>query len=203
MGRPHMEPLVDNDVKSAAFNLPGFSRGISYRTMSIDPVNGSCTQVVELEGGFKQPAGFSNGEWELFILDGSLKVGRETLTKDHYLFMPAGYRLPPISHPRRVSSHLVLERPLPGLAEGLGPPRRSGQGRRLRERELQRRGSLAGAGDDRADHRARHLHQASEDGAGHRCVHRPLHHGARLLAGQHLLPRLHGGELPHLGWRAG
>lgn len=97
MGRPHIEPLVDRDVAQKPLTLPGWKRGIQYRTLSIDPVNGSCTQVVEFSGGFKQPAGFSNSEWELFILDGSLKIGRQTYTKDHYFFVPAGYRLPQIS----------------------------------------------------------------------------------------------------------
>ncbi len=97
MGRPHIEPLVDRDVEARPLRLPGWKRGITCRTLSIDPVNGSCTQVIEIEGGFKQPAGFSNSEWELFILDGSLEIGRQTYGKDHYLFVPAGYRLGEIS----------------------------------------------------------------------------------------------------------
>ena len=97
MGRPHIEPLVDRDVVAKSLGLPGWSSGITYRTMSIDPVNGSCTQVVEFGGGFRQEAGFSRSEWELFILDGSLTIDGETYTKDHYFFMPAGYRLGNIS----------------------------------------------------------------------------------------------------------
>jgi len=97
MGRPHIEPLVDTDVKQRALDLPGWKRGIMARTLSIDPVNGSCTQVVEFEGGFKQPGGFSNSEWELFILDGSLTIDGKTYTRDHYFFVPAGYRIGNIS----------------------------------------------------------------------------------------------------------
>jgi len=97
MGRPHIEPLVDTDVAQKPLRLPGWKRGIQYRTLSIDPENGSCTQVVELEGGFKQPAGFSTSEWELFILDGSLTIGGRRYTKDHYFFVPSGYRLGEIS----------------------------------------------------------------------------------------------------------
>ena len=93
MGRPHMEPLVDRDVEAQALRLPGWNSGITYRTLSLDPVNGSCTQVVEFGGGFKQEGGFSNSEWELFILDGSLTIDGVTYTKDHYWFLPAGYRI--------------------------------------------------------------------------------------------------------------
>ncbi len=97
MGRPHIEPLVDRDVEAKALKLPGWSSGITYRTMSIDPVNGACTQVVEFAGGFRQEAGFSRGEWELFILDGSLTIDGAIYGKDHYFFLPAGYRLGNIS----------------------------------------------------------------------------------------------------------
>lgn len=97
MGRPHLEPLVDADVQPQPLELPGWKPGIQYRTMSLDPVNGACTQVVELGGGFKQPAGFANSEFELFILGGSLRIGRQTYGKDHYFFVPAGHRLPAIS----------------------------------------------------------------------------------------------------------
>ncbi|MEJ2085869.1 MAG: DUF4437 domain-containing protein [Acidobacteriota bacterium] len=97
MGRPHIEPLVDTDVPQKSLSLPGWKRGIEYRTLSIDPVNGSCTQIVEIGAGFKQPAGYSNSEWELFILDGSLTIGGKSYGKDHYFFVPAGYRLGNIS----------------------------------------------------------------------------------------------------------
>jgi len=97
MGRPHLEPLVDADVRLTRLTLPGWKPGARVRTLSIDPVNGACTQIVEFGGGFRQPAGFSTSEWELYILDGALKVGDQLLTKDHYLFVPAGYRIGPIS----------------------------------------------------------------------------------------------------------
>jgi hypothetical protein len=97
MGRPHIEPLIETDVNRKRFALPGWKPGIQTRTMSVDPVNGACTQIVEFSGGFKQPAGFSTSEWELFILDGSLTIGKTVLRKDHYLFVPAGYRLDAIS----------------------------------------------------------------------------------------------------------
>lgn len=100
MGRPHIEPLVDRDVKPRPLNLPGFKRGIQVRTLSMDPVNGSCTQIAEFEAGFKQPGGFSRSEWELFVLEGTLHVGTQVLRKDHYLFVPAGYRLPEIQAPK-------------------------------------------------------------------------------------------------------
>ncbi len=97
MGRPHIEPLVDTDVPRKPFALPGWRRGIQVRTLSLDPENGACTQIAEFAGGFRQPAGFSTSEWELYVIDGSLTVDGRTLTRDHYLFVPAGYRLGPIT----------------------------------------------------------------------------------------------------------
>lgn len=97
MGRPHIEMIVDADVPAKPFSLPGWKRGIRTRTLSIDPVNGACTQIAEIGGGFVQPAGFSTSEWELYVLEGSLKVGDAVLRPHHYLFVPAGYRVGPIS----------------------------------------------------------------------------------------------------------
>ena len=99
-GRPHIEPLVDTDVTWKQLNLPGWKSGIRYRTLSLDVANGACTQTIEVKAGFKQPAGFSNSEWEIYVLDGELKVGNEVLKKHHYMFVPAGYRLPAISSPK-------------------------------------------------------------------------------------------------------
>lgn len=99
-GRPHIEPLVDSDVQWKDLKLPGWRSGIRYRTLSIDVCNGSCTQTIEMKAGFKQPAGYSNSEWEIFILDGELEVGKETLQKNHYMFIPAGYKLGDISAPK-------------------------------------------------------------------------------------------------------
>jgi hypothetical protein len=97
MGRPHIEPLVDTDVRRRRLTLPGWKPGIQARTLSMDPENGSCTQVVEFAGGFKQPEGYSTSEWEFFILDGAMKVGDQILGKDHYLFVPAGHHVPAMS----------------------------------------------------------------------------------------------------------
>jgi hypothetical protein len=97
MGRPHIEMIVDTDVRLKTFGLPGWKRGIQVRTLSIDPVNGACTQIAEIGGGFKQPAGFSNGEWEMYVLDGSLTVGDQVLGPHHYLAVPAGCRVGPIA----------------------------------------------------------------------------------------------------------
>ncbi len=97
MGRPHIEPLVASDVRQKTFSMPGWRTGIRARTLSVDPENGACTQIVEIPGGFRQPAGFSTSDWEAYVLDGSLTVGGDLLRPHHYLYVPAGYRLPPIS----------------------------------------------------------------------------------------------------------
>jgi hypothetical protein len=89
--------MVDADVALKRFSMPGWASGARVRTLSIDPENGACTQIVEFGGGFSQPAGYSTSEWEIYILDGTLQMGDRVLGKDHYLFVPAGYHLPRIS----------------------------------------------------------------------------------------------------------
>ena len=67
MGRPHIEPLVDRDVAPKSLALPGWSSGITYRTLSLDPVNGACTQVIEIEGSSARHGGGDEALMRAFL----------------------------------------------------------------------------------------------------------------------------------------
>jgi hypothetical protein len=97
MARPHIEPFVDRDVPFKRLTLPGFRPGIQYKMLSMDADNGACTMTVQYDSGFRQPPGFSYSEMELFVMDGSLKVGDRVCGKGYYVFAPAGCHLPALS----------------------------------------------------------------------------------------------------------
>jgi hypothetical protein len=97
MARPHIEPFCDKDVHFKNMILPGFGRGMGFKTLSFDNETGACSMTVQLEGGYKQPPGFSWSEMEMIVVKGELQVGDKTARKGHYFFVPAGYAMPAIS----------------------------------------------------------------------------------------------------------
>jgi len=97
MSRPHIEPFCDRDIAFKNLTLPGFSRGLHYKMLSIDEQTGACSMTVQLDGGYHQVPGFSYSELEMIVIDGRLKLGERSVGRGHYFFVPAGYALPALS----------------------------------------------------------------------------------------------------------
>ena len=75
MSRPHIEPFCDRDVHFKNMVLRGFGSGFRYKMLSLDTEIGSCTMTVQLDGGYRQPPGFSYSELEFIVVEGSIEVG--------------------------------------------------------------------------------------------------------------------------------
>ncbi|CAB1369599.1 DUF4437 domain-containing protein [Denitratisoma oestradiolicum] len=97
MARPHIEPFCDRDISFKNMALPGFRQGFRYKMLSLDTDTGACTMTVQLDGGYKQPPGFSWSELELLVIEGEMNWGDKKVGKGHYFFAPAGYAMPSIS----------------------------------------------------------------------------------------------------------
>ncbi len=89
MPRPHIEPYVELNEGYKPFRLLGFI-GSDYKVLSLDPDTGSCTLKVQYKNGYKRKPGLSYSDVELFILNGEMKMGNETLREGHFMFIPAG-----------------------------------------------------------------------------------------------------------------
>ncbi len=89
MARPHIEPFVELNEGYKPFRMLGFI-GADYKVLSLDPDKGSCSLKVQFRNGFKRKPGLCYSDFELFILNGSMKVGDQTLVEGHYMFVPAG-----------------------------------------------------------------------------------------------------------------
>ncbi len=94
MARPHIEPHDERTESFRRLTLPGFPRGMHYKTLSVDPDTGACSLVVRFESGWQRPAGFSYTEMELFVLDGQIEAGDERWGPGQYLWIPPGVSLP-------------------------------------------------------------------------------------------------------------
>ena len=99
MARPHIEPFCDRDVGFKNMNLSGFGKGMRYKMLSLDNETGACSMTVQLDGGYKQPPGFSWSEWEMIVIEGEVKLGERTVRKGHYFYVPAGHAIPALSAP--------------------------------------------------------------------------------------------------------
>ncbi len=100
MARPHIEPYDEREVPFRRLTLPGFPKGVHYKTLSLDTDSGACSLVVRLESGWRRPAGFSYSEMELFVLDGEIRAGEQGWGPGRYLWVPAGVALPAMHVPR-------------------------------------------------------------------------------------------------------
>jgi len=100
VARPHIEPYDEREASFRRLTLPGFPKGIHYKSLSVDSDSGACSLVVKFEAGWQRPAGFSYSEMELFMLDGSIEAGSESWGPGRYLWVPAGVILPPLRDPR-------------------------------------------------------------------------------------------------------
>jgi hypothetical protein len=94
MARPHIEPFVDRSIDFKRFTLPGFSKGMHYKMLSLDNGTGACTMTVKYETGYKQPPGMSYTEVEMLLMSGTIKYGKETFRPGHYLHIPPGVAMP-------------------------------------------------------------------------------------------------------------
>ncbi len=117
MARPHIEPFSDRDVEFKPMTLPGFGGGMHYKVLSLDEQTGACSLTVQYDAGYTQPASVSYSDVELFVFDGSLKVGDQTCEKGHYFFIPAGVALPAVSCEKGATALLMYNDSEPHLIE--------------------------------------------------------------------------------------
>lgn len=117
MARPHVEPFCDRDVAFKNMLLPGFKPGFHYKMLSLDTDTGACSMTVQLDGGYRQPPGFSWSEVEITVVDGELQLGDRKLVRGHYIFAPAGYALPAISSAQGCTLLMMYNTGEPSLVE--------------------------------------------------------------------------------------
>lgn len=116
MARPHIEPYVELDSPFKKFDLSGF-KGSHYKVLSMDPDTGACTLKVRFDGGFKRKPGLSYSDLEIFVLNGTIKVGRETWGEGHYSFIPAGMSMDAVTVPKGAEALLMFNDAEPNFVE--------------------------------------------------------------------------------------
>lgn len=116
MARPHIEPYVELDQPYKKFGVSGF-KGSQYKVLSLDTDTGACTLKVRFDSGFKRKPGLSYSDMEMFVLNGSIRVGKEVWTEGHFAFIPAGMAVGAISVPQGAEVLLMFNDSEPTFIE--------------------------------------------------------------------------------------
>lgn len=116
MARPHIEPYVELDQPYKKFGVSGF-KGSQYKVLSLDTDTGACTLKVRFDNGYKRKPGLSYSDMEMFVLNGSIKVGKEVWTEGHFAFIPAGMAVGAISVPQGAEVLLMFNDSEPSFVE--------------------------------------------------------------------------------------
>lgn len=116
MARPHIEPYVELDQPYKKFGVSGF-KGSQYKVLSLDTDTGACTLKVRFDSGYKRKPGMSYSDMEMFVLNGSIKVGKEVWTEGHFAFIPAGVAVGAISVPQGAEVLLMFNDSEPTFIE--------------------------------------------------------------------------------------
>ena len=89
MGRGHVEIVNERDFEPVPLER-GWPSGAEARILSLDSETGALTAVVELAPGFRRGAGHLTADSDLYVLEGTLRVGGETLGRGAYQYRPPG-----------------------------------------------------------------------------------------------------------------
>lgn len=116
MARPHIEPYVELNEPYKKFGIAGF-KGSHYKVLSLDTDSGACTLKVRFDGGYKRKPGMSYSDMEIFVLNGKLKVGKQTWVEGHYAFVPAGMALGAIEVPQGAEALIMFNDSEPSFVE--------------------------------------------------------------------------------------
>ena len=117
MARPHIEPFVDTTVSFKRMTLPGFSKGMHYKTLSLDVDTGACSLMAKFEAGYKRPPGLSYTETEMMVTAGKVRFGDVTYEPGQYFFIPAGVSMPALSSSRGFQALMFFNYAEPSFEE--------------------------------------------------------------------------------------
>jgi hypothetical protein len=116
MPRPHIEPYVELDSPYKKFDLEGF-RGSHYKVLSMDVDTGACTLKVRFDGGYRRKPGLSYSDMEIFVLNGTMRVGDQAWIEGHYAYLPAGMAVGAIEVPQGCEALVMYNDSEPSFAE--------------------------------------------------------------------------------------
>lgn len=99
MPRPHTEFIQATDQAPRPWSRAGLAPGLQARGLSRDPVGGGASLLLEYPAGYQSEDTALAVAEELFVLEGSLRVGGALFEQHDYGFLPPGAPRSEISSP--------------------------------------------------------------------------------------------------------
>ena len=92
--RPHVELIQEGDLCWHPAELHGGDGQARQRNLSYDEENGAASTRVVFDTAWHRPAGYHHADIEWYVMQGTMKIGDNTLSKGGYFRAPAGLRVP-------------------------------------------------------------------------------------------------------------
>lgn len=94
MSRDLVELAHAAAIEPLPLELDGWPAGATIKPLSHDDETGALTAIVDLPAGWRRLPGAAEGDVELFVLAGGVRVGNALRGWGYYEFAPAGSRQP-------------------------------------------------------------------------------------------------------------
>lgn len=95
--RPHVELIQEADLCWHPAELTGGEGRVRQRNLSYDEEDGSASTRLIFDSAWHRPAGYHHADVEWYVMQGTMKLGEQTLGKGAYFRAPAGLKVPEIS----------------------------------------------------------------------------------------------------------
>jgi hypothetical protein len=97
-GRGFIGFINERELMWRPFQISGFPEGIEMKLLSRDRLTGAVSLLARYPAGWRHDIrGFHSGDEEIFVLEGTLRIGPRILTRRAYAYIPAGMVHGPIS----------------------------------------------------------------------------------------------------------
>ncbi len=94
--RPHVELVDENDLLWHPAELPHGTGEARQRNLSYDEENGAASLVVEFLTDWQRSAGLHAAQTEWYVLEGTVNIAGQTLSRGGYWCAPQGVHTPAI-----------------------------------------------------------------------------------------------------------
>jgi len=92
MPRAHLEFIQTQMLSWMPFPSTSSHTGCEFKLLSHDPNSGAESLLIRYPKGYAETRPhFSDSDEELYVIDGSLKIGYQTYIAEDYAYFPAGY----------------------------------------------------------------------------------------------------------------
>jgi Domain of unknown function (DUF4437) len=126
MGRGHVEILNEDERVYTPMPAPGWPSGSELKVLSRDTKTGALTGLLRLAPGFRRQLGSHPIQTELFVIDGTVRIGNNVREWGAYEFSPANTTQEPwVSEPG--CTMLYLTRGVPAFTAHRGPAAEQGR----------------------------------------------------------------------------